>query len=880
MASQAVVNLVVDATQAEGQTIVQLNRIVNDAERNAPTVQLNVTFDQSRISREFGILGTRIDSALGEVDQNIRTGFVNLSGDLQTLTRQMQAQADRLERSFDSIASSLDDIGRAADNNLGEVERSARDADDESSRLAETLDSLGRRAAGIARSAASIGLLASAGSTAVPIVGALVQSLTNIAPAAAAGVTAFVTLKAATLTLKAGLLGVSEAIDAVFSPDADPAAVAEALERLAPNAREFVVQLQKMKPALQDLQLEVQNRLFSGFGDELARTSAVLMPDVVRTSTAMADSFNRMGREVGAAAREVARDGTLGNALDSGTQAMRELESVPADVVRAVARIAEAGGPLLERFASKVADVVSDLSDRLEKGAESGGLQDAVDNAGKGLSQLGRIGENVFTILGNVFGVAQTSGDGLFGTLEKITQTLEDATGTEGFKDALTALIDVGNTLATNVMPLLTEAFTILGPVIEELAPSVEDILDILGTGLLDTLTELAPLFEDLASAASTFLDAMGPILEVVFDLVNAALPVLNPLLETLQRIIERVAPHFQDAAKNISEQLIPAFEDLAPIIEDVLTVLEPLITFFLAGTAIILGQVIPAVIQFSGFLIGLAGDVLNLAEGVFQNVLVPALQIVAAIFSGDLSQAGDIAKRMFVNLGVIAARALQDIVQAAQRMAGDFAASIARGATDAVNRLDSALRAAPGVVANQLGRAAAAAVNVLAGLAATAFNAGASMVSAFASGIASQVGAAVGAASSVIGSVRDLFPFSPAKKGPLSGRGYTLYSGQKMMMDFARGILIARGNVAAAIAKSVVTASRLGERSLGVSAPTIASTSAGQSFAGIFQSTFARTAPNVNVFLGNELVRNFVRVEIDENNLVRDRQASQGVRF
>lgn len=874
MASQAVVNLVVDATQAEAQANIQLRRIVNDAERNAPEIQLNVTFDQSRVSREFGILGTRIDSALGEVDQNIRSGFVNLSGDLQALTRQMQAQSERLERSFDSIAASLDDIGRAADNNMGEVEQSASSANDESSRLADTLQSMGTRAAGIARAAASIGLLASVGSTAVPIVAGLVQSLANIAPASAAGVTAFVTLKAATLTLKAGLLGVSEAIEAVFSPDADPAAVAEALERLAPNAREFVLQLQKMKPALSDLQLEVQNRLFAGFGDELARTSAVLMPDVVRTSTAMADSFNRMGKEVGSAAREVARDGTLGNALDSGTAAMRELEGVPADVVRSVARIAEAGGPLLERFADRVSDVVGNLSDRIEASSKSGGLQDAVDNAGKALAQLGRIAQNVFGILGNVFGVAQTSGEGLFGTLEKITQTLEDATATEGFRDALTALIGVGSTLANNVLPLVAEAFAILGPVVEALAPSVEEILNLLGTELLAILPQLAPVFQTLAETVGTLLEAFGPILVVIFDLVNAALPLLNPLLETLQGIIERVAPHFQDAAQNIGEALVPAVEKLVPIIESLLPALEFLISAFIVGTAVILGQVIPAVIRYTSVLITLIGWVTNLAVGVFQNILVPAARVVAAIFSGDLSRAGEIARQMFVNLGLIAIRALQSIVDGAISMAVRFAAAVARGGSDAIARLSSALRAAPGVVASQLGAAAAAAIRILAGLAATAFSSGAALISNFASGIRSQIGAVASAVASAASAARDYLPFSPAKKGPLSGRGYTLYSGQKMMVDFAKGILIARSAVQRAVART------LRETSLGVSTPTSPFVSSGQSVAGIFQSTFARTSPAVNVYLGNELIRDFVRVEIDDSNLTRDRQASQGVRF
>jgi phage-related protein len=874
VASQAVVELVVDATGAEAEVNSQLRDIVNDAERRAPTVQLNVTFDQSRIGREFGILGTRIDNALGEVDQNIRTGFVNLSGDLQTLTRQMQEQAVRLERSFDSIANSLDDIGRAADNNLGEVERSADDADRETSRLGESLGSIGGSLPGIARTAAGIGAIASVGSTAVPIVAGLAQALASVAPAAAAGVTGFVALRAAALTLKVGLEGVSEAVTAVFSPDADPAALAEAMERLSPAAREFVSQLREMAPALDELRLDIQERLFTGLGEELQRTAQVLMPDVTRTATEMGSSFNRMAVQVAAAAREVAADGTLGNALDSGTNAMRELESVPADVVRAIARIAEAGGPLLERFAARLADAASSVSDRLAASAESGGLQDAVNNAGDALAQLGSIASNVFGTLSNVFGVANTAGGGLFTTLERITQAMEDATATQEFQGALTALIGVGQTLANNILPLVAEAFRILGPVIEELAPHVEEFVNTLGTELLATLPQLGPIFLNLAEVVGSLLDAFGPILEVIFQLVREALPVLNPLLEALNDIIIAVTPAIQDMAQSIGGELAPLMVELAPVITDLLRVLGPLIAIFIQVVATVLGSVIPALLQYSQAIVTVIGWVRQLAEGAFRQVLLPALRIVAALFRGDFSgavrAAGDVLQGLIDRTLLVFAR----MVSSARTGISQVAQSLASGAANAVRRVIQAFSGLPSRVAEIVSSAVEEISSVLSRIGSIALDSGRALINGFASGIRSAAGDAISAASGVISDVRDLFPFSPAKKGPLSGRGYTTFSGQKMMLDFAKGAASARGAVQRAI-RGV-----LREPNLTISGQTPTVEAAGQSVAGLFSSTFTRTAPNVNVFLGNELVRNFVRVEVNENNLQRDREAAQGLRF
>lgn len=67
--------------------------------------------------------------------------------------------------------------------------------------------------------------------------------------------------------------------------------------------------------------------------------------------------------------------------------------------------------------------------------------------------------------------------------------------------------------------------------------------------------------------------------------------------------------------------------------------------------------------------------------------------------------------------------------------------------------------------------------------------NSGKALLDGFAKGIRNAVNAVTNAASDALGAVRKLFPFSPAKKGPFSGHGYTTYSGRALMRDFARGI-------------------------------------------------------------------------------------------
>ncbi|MFJ8006067.1 phage tail tape measure protein [Streptomyces fagopyri] len=66
---------------------------------------------------------------------------------------------------------------------------------------------------------------------------------------------------------------------------------------------------------------------------------------------------------------------------------------------------------------------------------------------------------------------------------------------------------------------------------------------------------------------------------------------------------------------------------------------------------------------------------------------------------------------------------------------------------------------------------------------------AGKSLISGFISGIKSKISDAYGAVSGVVGKISGLFPHSPAKEGPFSGKGWTLHSGHALMDGLAQGI-------------------------------------------------------------------------------------------
>lgn len=77
---------------------------------------------------------------------------------------------------------------------------------------------------------------------------------------------------------------------------------------------------------------------------------------------------------------------------------------------------------------------------------------------------------------------------------------------------------------------------------------------------------------------------------------------------------------------------------------------------------------------------------------------------------------------------------------------------------------------------------------------------AGRSLIQGFIDGIKAKIGEVRSAASSVLSAARQYFPFSPAKKGPFSGRGYTTYSGAALIDGFVKGIERAAPGVGSAL--------------------------------------------------------------------------------
>lgn len=850
MASQAEVDLIVNATGALARLEGDLRNIVRTAQAGAPDIDLNA------------VLG--VAETVRDIDRQLRQAI----GIAQASAPDIHIHVD------------IDDA-------------SLRQADDSTRHFTSTILGVLGPLGSFTGSLGSAGLAAGA----LPgLLAGIATSVESIAPAAAVGVSALLTLKLATGALKIGMMGVSDAIKDAFDPETKPEDLAKELDRLAPSARAFVLELAGMKSEFRALQIKVQQELFRGLDDSVQALAKNGLPAVRRGLTDAAKTLNDMGQGAAKAATELADNGMLGQALRSSNKSLRSLVDIPGQAVSAFGALAVAAGPSLERIATAVAGVADRASKSLSKAFVSGDLEDAIDAAVDVIVQLGRVAKNVFGTLSNIMNAASSDGSGLFDTLETITGALKDATGTKEFQAAIGALSDTFGEIAKVAAPLLIQAIKILGPVIEELAGPAQKLIDVLGEQFGRILTELGPVLLSLAGAVGDIVIALLPFVELAGDLIVAILPALVPLFQTLSDQAVLLAPLIKELAENFGDQLVPILESLTPILEeilpqfvkfaeeiipvlletleelspsladlaqsfaDLLVAAAPLLAKFIEFEAFLLEKLLPILAPIAAEIMDKLVWALGQLNDFIREYAIPTLKLISQLLEGDFSGAMETASGIAASTltdmqgawqffkdkvsGIIADFAVY-VVAAGRSLIDDFQAAIGRGIGRAIEwffglpgRIRSALPSASSIL----------------------YSAGGDIISGLIAGINSMIPSLISKLASITSSLPDW-------KGPEDlDKRILIPAGRAVMSGFTKGI------------SDSVPALRAELAGITSSLPGLLTAPVSADFG--FRGLIAAAPPLVTVNIGNQVLDQYVTTRIDTINRGNDRVEAQGTRF
>lgn len=748
-----------------------INRQLDDLLRHLPQVTIDgdsepLDRDLARVHRDLA----RLDSQRIGVDISVPDAL---------------RQLEELETHLQRIGDEHPDVNvraatAAAARQLEELRQAARHVDDtdvridvdvdedRAGRFAGILGRMGRLAGPIAGVAASVGTATAAFGAAVPAAAAVVTTLENVAPAAGVAVTGMAAIQLASGAVKLAAVGMQDALTAALDP-AKAKDFDKALEKLSPSARKFATTVRDMGPALREVQQSVQERVFSGLAEQLERTGTSVLP-VLRTNLlSTADTLNTMGRNTLTAAGYLAENGTLGTALGSASAGLRNLAGVPALVVNGLGQIAAAAGPSFERLTAGAAKAATGIGDRMSAAFESGQMQASIEKAMGLLRQLMTVGGNVGTIIGNIFNAVPSGGGGLISLLSSVTDSLAKITATKGVQDAFRSLFQTMAAIGATAGPLLAQALAVIGPVVTALGPPIQQVVAALGAGLQPIIAALGPVLAQAAGAIGVLISALAPLLPVIGQLVASLLPAFTPLLAAFQTGFQALAPVVQQVAGILQATLAPILAQLPAIIAPLAALIADRLVFFfqllgqvmvqLGPTLVSLGQTIgvllaaiapllsafvqlqaqlfsalmPVLTRVISVVAAVAQVLVGTLAAVLQNVVVPIIQVVAALLSGNFSGAWNIAKGAALAAGrFIAQQALQ------------MGAAIAQGVSLAINWLKGMGSRAVGALSN-LGSSLAGTVASAGSRMAAAISAKVSEAVAWVRGLPGRAAAALG---------------------------------------------------------------------------------------------------------------------------------------
>lgn len=216
------------------------------------------------------------------------------------------------------------------------------------------------------------------------------------------------------------------------------------LVRLAPEARKFVNAVKALKPAFENLRLDVQNRLFKDLDGTVRNLARSYEKPLRETLGSYADTFNRFFRDLGTAVTTPKFITDIQAGAEAGRKALAAIgTSVTNDLVPAFGALSSAAGPFIESLGDELAAVVRDFGRWIQQAEKSGALDTFFTTAKEALHDMFTTGRQVTRLVGNLFRILvngngkndKSAIDSFNDGLEAVNRWLEDPKNQQAIAD-------------------------------------------------------------------------------------------------------------------------------------------------------------------------------------------------------------------------------------------------------------------------------------------------------------------------------------------------------------------------------------------------------------------------------------------------------------
>lgn len=339
-----------------------------------------------------------------------------------------------------------------------------------------------------------------------------------------------------------------------------------------------------------------------------------------------------------------------------------------------------------------------------------------------------------------------------------------------------------------------------------------------------------------LTSLSQAFLTGFPQIVsmggQLVLSLVQGLMDSLPSLIEQGPQIVSNIANGISAAAGVLLDtglQIIVAIgtglvNAVPTLLANIPQILQAVWDAFVAYQWVTLGGTL--VTSIGEGIAALGSQIPTKLKGFFDQAVNHAGEFVSNMASKGLQAGSDFLLNIAANLSQMPGRVagwFSEIIFNAASLVSSLGAKASAAGQGFLSGIQGGFNAAVSFVASIPGRV----IGVIGDLGGLLVNSGRSLINGFVSGIQSAIGGAVSAVSGAVSQIRSFFPFSPAKRGPFSGHGYTTYSGKALMEGWAEGIGSGTGAVKSAITSALASASSLIGSGITV-APSVAVAGAG----------------------------------------------------
>lgn len=322
--------------------------------------------------------------------------------------------------------------------------------------------------------------------------------------------------------LHLGMLGVGDALKAVAEGDAKK--LNEALAKLAPSARAFVLEVQRIKPEFDRMQQAIQDTLFRTLDKGLRDTAAVTLP-ILRTGlVGIAEEFNTLGQRVFAFFQQAGILADLELILANTKVSLHSILGVVTPLMRVFFDVAAVGSIVFADLVSGIDLAARSLAGFVHQARLSGQLETWMRNGLQVLHDIASTAFNVGQILVTVFQAANVSGIGFFGVLRGLTRELSMFLQSAQGQEILTTTFATLRAAADALLPGLRALAVALGQGIVALQPALVPLAEAFSAVAI----AVAPLIPDLAHLATAIL---VPLANFIRDNAGAAYPLAGAIL-------------------------------------------------------------------------------------------------------------------------------------------------------------------------------------------------------------------------------------------------------------------------------------------------------------------------------------------------------------